>query len=78
MDVKKELNQVFCEVFGNPKIVISEEMTSNNIVGWDSFSHMNLIASIEIHFDIEFTQREAIGFKNVGELINSISSKRQK
>lgn len=78
MDIKGELNQVFCEVFGNPNIVLNEEMTSNNIVGWDSFSHMNLIAAIELHFDIEFTQREAIGFKNVGELLNSIELKVKK
>ena len=39
------------------------------------FSHINLITAIEIHFDIEFTQTEAIGFNTVGELILSIKSK---
>ncbi len=77
MDVKSDLNQVFCDVFGNPNIVINEEMTSNSIVGWDSFSHMNLIAAIELHFDIGFTQKEALGFKTVGELIDSIVRKTQ-
>ncbi len=75
MDVKSDLNQVFCDVFGNPNIVIYEEMTSNSIVGWDSFSHVNLISAIEIHFNIEFTQGEAFGFKTVGELIQSIKNK---
>ena len=75
MDIKQELNKVFCEVFNNPKIKITEETTSNDIVGWDSFSHMNLILSIEISFDIEFTQSEALSFQTVGDLIKTIDKK---
>lgn len=75
MDVKQELNEVFKEVFSNPNINISDEMTSNDVVGWDSFSHMNLIFAIEMHFDIEFKQSEALSFNNVGELIQSIEKK---
>jgi len=73
--VTSELNEVFRSVFDNPNIQISENTTSNDIVGWDSFSHMNLIIAIELHFNIEFTQSEAIEFKTVGELIQSIEKK---
>ena len=73
--VRTELNEVFRSVFDNPNINITSESTSNDIIGWDSFSHMNLISTIEIHFNIEFSQSEAIGFKTVGELIQSIKSK---
>lgn len=73
--IKKELNDIFCSVFDNPDIQITETMISNDVIGWDSFSHMNLIAAIEVHFDIEFTQAEALGFKTVGELLESIQQK---
>lgn len=73
--IKDELNEVFCSVFDNPDIQITETMISNDVVGWDSFSHMNLIAAIEVHFDIEFNQAEALGFKTVGELLESIKLK---
>ncbi len=75
MDIQKELNDVFKEVFNNPGIQIHEWTTSNDIVGWDSFSHINLISAIEVHFGIEFTQREALSFKTVGNLIDSITNK---
>ena len=73
--IKTELNDIFISVFDNPNIQITEETTSNDIVGWDSFSHINLISAIEIHFNIEFSQNEAMGFRTVGELIRSIDAK---
>jgi acyl carrier protein len=45
--ITAELNDVFCSVFDNPNIHITEETTSNDIVGWDSFSHINHISAVE-------------------------------
>ena len=75
MDVVSRMNNVFREVFDNPEIVTFDGMTSSDVVGWDSFSHINLINSLEIEFDIEFTQQEAFGFKTVGELREAILKK---
>jgi len=74
-DVVDRMNNVFREVFDNPTIEIFDEMTASDVVGWDSFSHINLISSLEIEFDIEFTQQEAFGFKAVGELKSAIWNK---
>lgn len=74
-DVVSRMNKVFREVFDNPEIEIFDRMTSSDVVGWDSFSHINLITSLEIEFDIEFTQQEAFGFKTVSELKEAISKK---
>ncbi|MEN6530690.1 MAG: acyl carrier protein [Anaerolineaceae bacterium] len=74
-DVVDRMNNVFREVFDNPTIEIFDEMTASDVVGWDSFSHINLISSLEIEFDIEFTQQEAFGFKTVGELKSAIWNK---
>jgi len=73
--VMSRMNKVFCDVFDNPTIEIFDDMVSSDVVGWDSFSHVNLIASMEIEFDIEFTQQEAFGFKTVGELKDAITKK---
>ncbi len=73
--IVSRMNKVFREVFDNPEIEIFDEMTSSDVVGWDSFSHINLITSLEIEFDIEFTQQEAFGFKTVGELKQAIEAK---
>lgn len=75
MDIQNELNSVFQEVFNNPNIQIHNWTTSNDIIGWDSFSHINLISAIEIHFGIEFSRREALSFNTVGDLIETIEKK---
>ena len=74
-DIVARMNKIFREVFDNPTIEIFDDMTSSDVVGWDSFSHINLITSLEIEFDIEFTQQEAFGFKTVGELKSAIDAK---
>ena len=72
---KEELNEVFCEVFDDDEIEIHPEMTADDVDGWDSLSHVNLIVTIETHFNIRFTQKELLTFKNVGSLMASIESK---
>ncbi len=74
-DQWEELTSVFRLVFDNPKITINETTTSNDIVGWDSFSHVNLICAIEDRFKIQFTQSEAFNFVNVGELMTTLQEK---
>jgi len=50
-------------------------MTANDVEGWDSLSHVNLIVAIETKFNIRFNQKELLTFKNVGDLLNCTKSK---
>jgi acyl carrier protein len=77
MSTAEILNEIFCMVFDNPDIVIHPEMTANDIEGWDSLSHVNLIVAVESRFNIRFTQKELRSQKKVGDLILSIESKIQ-
>lgn len=75
MELLARLNEIFCEVFDDDDIKIAPEMTANDVDGWDSLSHVNLIVTIETKFNIRFSQKELLTFKNVGDLLNSIQSK---
>lgn len=76
MDIRDKLNGIFREVFNNEGIDIKPEMTANDIEGWDSFSHLTLILAIEARFNIKFSLKEIMGFKNVGDLIKAIAQKK--
>lgn len=78
MDITEELTAVFREVFDDETIVLSDELTANDVDSWDSLSHVNLIIAIEMAFDIEFEQSEILNFENVGELKQSIINKLEK
>jgi acyl carrier protein len=74
--ILEELTCVFRNVFDDPTLVISTDTNADDVVGWDSFSHVNLMIAVEHHFKIHFTDKEIVSFKNVGELITDISMKR--
>ena len=76
MSIMDPLNDIFREVFDDDDINISPEMTADDVDGWDSLSHVNLIVTIEARFNIKFTQKELLTFKNVGDLMASIENKR--
>jgi acyl carrier protein len=74
-DLYAQLTEIFQQVFDDDEIELAPELTANDVDGWDSLSHVNLIVTIEAHFDIRFTQKELLTFKNVGDLLSRISSK---
>lgn len=74
-NVMAQLTEIFCEVFDDDEIELTPEMTANDVDGWDSLSHVNLIVTIESRFGIKFAARELLTFKNVGDLHNSITAK---
>jgi acyl carrier protein len=71
----EKLNSIFRMVFDNEDINLRPEMTANDVDGWDSLSHVNLILAVEKGFGIRFTQRELLTFRNVGDLLHSIEIK---
>jgi len=73
--IVEKLNQIFRTVFDDDDICIRAEMTANDIDGWDSLSHVNLIVAIENLFQIRFSQKELLSLKNVGDLLKSIEAK---
>lgn len=75
MDIREKLTDLFKEVFDEETLVLSDEMTADDVEAWDSLSHVNLMIAIELAFDIEFKQSEIQSFENVGELILSIEQK---
>lgn len=71
-DIYKQLNGIFCDIFDEEDITINDETTSNDIDGWDSLEHINLIMAIELSFGIKFQMGEINKFKNVGEMVDII------
>ncbi len=75
MTTWQTLTGVFQQVFEDDTIQINEKTTADDIDGWDSLSHVNLIVAVETTFNCRFSQKELLTFKNVGDLVRSIESK---
>ncbi len=73
--IKIILTQVFHEVFEDSTIVISENLTANEVENWDSISNVMMIDRVEKEFNIKLKLKEVVSMQNVGDLINAISTK---
>jgi acyl carrier protein len=71
----ESVNEVLRDVFDNPELQVSGDTTANDVDGWDSLSHVNVIVAIETRFGIRFSQREALTFRNVGEMVRTIEKR---
>jgi len=73
-EVFATLNEVFQDVFDDTSITVKEETTSEDIDGWDSLEHINLIAAVEQEFGMKFSMGQVVTMKNVGEMADIILS----
>lgn len=71
----EKANTVFCNIFDDEDIVISDDTTSADIEDWDSLEQINILVALEKLFSIKFAVSEVEGLKNVGEMIDLIMSK---
>jgi acyl carrier protein len=74
-EVLQQLTPVFHDVFDDDSIVLSPEMTANDIDGWDSQAHVMLTVAAEQRFGIKFRTAELESLRNVGHFAQVISAK---
>jgi acyl carrier protein len=70
-----EIQPIFRDILDQPDLEITRESNASNVEGWDSLAHVNLVTAIEKHFRIRFALGELQELKNVGEMIDLISTK---
>lgn len=69
------LEEIFRDVFDEEEIVLSREITSDDIEDWDSLAQINLIIAIEQEFKVKFTLDEVSQLPNIGAMLDLIGSK---
>lgn len=66
--VSERLAQVFREIFSDDDLVVTDATTADEVPGWDSLAHINLIYAVESEFDVSIPDELLSSFANVGEL----------
>ena len=75
MTTLEQLTPVFHMVFDDDSIVLTPQTSADDIDGWDSLSHMNLISAVELTFKVRFALGELQKLKNVGMLAELVDKK---
>ena len=71
----ERIQSVFRDTFDDDALALRPEMTADDVEGWDSLMHINLIYAIEQEFKVRFTTAEVTSLKNVGDLITLVEKK---
>jgi acyl carrier protein len=69
------LTEIFRDVFDDPSLAISADTTAEDIKGWDSVAHINIVVASEIRFGVKFKTSEIEELKNVGEFVKLIQKR---
>ncbi len=73
--VSDRLKQVILKVLGLPEMELREEMLASEVPGWDSLSHVTVLAAVEKEFGVRFSGLEVMRLKNIGDLQKLVTKK---
>ena len=73
--VSEKLKKIISDELGLDNFEFKDETTADQVPGWDSFNHINVILAVEKAYEIRFKGLEILRVKNIGELQSLIDSK---
>ena len=73
--VAERVQSVFRNVLNQSDLVLERETTALDVDGWDSLAHIQILVALEKEFKIRIGTSDVIGLRNVGEMIDLVSSK---
>jgi acyl carrier protein len=71
-DVCSTLSEIFSDVFMRSDLVLQSDLTAEDVPGWDSFKHIEIIIAVEARFGIKFSTKELDSFRTVGDLARTV------
>jgi acyl carrier protein len=70
-----ELKELIASILHLPVASIVDPLAMSEVEAWDSLQHMNLIASLEQKFGIEFTFEEIVSMQSVAVIKQVLHNK---
>jgi acyl carrier protein len=70
--LRNEAEQIFRDVFGDSQLVLRDDMRAEEIPGWDSLAHLNLVIAMEKRLGIRFSNTEISQLKEDGQTIGTM------
>jgi acyl carrier protein len=75
-EIYAALTEVFHDVFDDDGIALTPDTTADDVEGWDSQAHVNLVVAAEAQFGVRFRTAELEMLHNVGDFVRLIAAKR--
>lgn len=73
-EVIEKLTPIARAIFENQDLVLSDDMSAENVATWTSLSFMQFLTEIENQFGFKFKMMELFNLKTMGNIIDSVTS----
>lgn len=70
--VMERIDKVFKIVFPGKDLTVDEGMTPDEVEGWDSLQHINLLSLLEDEFGIQFDVEQIVSMETVGDIARAV------
>ena len=74
-NILERMQPVFRRVLRQPDLALRRDMSAQDVEGWDSLAHINLVVAVEREFKIRLKTKDLAGLKNVGEMADLVEAK---
>ncbi len=75
VEIYSQVRDIISEVLEKPDLKVDASTRADDVEGWDSFNHINIVVAVESHFGIKINTAEIEELRNVGELVELIERK---
>ena len=75
MSNEKKLIEIISSFIGVAKEKISDDISYESTMSWDSITHLKMVSEIEDEFNIEFEIDEIISMEDIGKIKKIFESK---
>ena len=69
------ITPIFRQVFDEPALVLTEELTAKDVKKWDSLNHIVLIVELESLTGLTLSADELARLRNVGDFVCLLKAK---
>lgn len=73
--MKNRVAQILADTLGVPLTDIPPGASMENIAGWDSIAHLNLLMSLEQEFGVQFSAVEMIALNSLPAIEQALAAR---
>jgi acyl carrier protein len=73
--ISEKLKKIILNELNLDEFEINDDMKADEVPGWDSLNHINIILAVENEYNIRFKNIELLKLKNIGELQHLVDQK---
>ena len=77
-EIWRNLTAVFRDTFDDDTLTLNPETTAQDVDGWDSLRHIQLLVAVEKAFGMRFNTGEVANLANVGQMVDLIAKRTAK